>query len=131
MVVVDSVAPVSVIASPEPGAVVNPPDLLIWGVATDGYGLSMVEVSLDGAQTWQPAELMTAASMKSGTLPESLPDDAVLWQLTLPVAGGHALVIYSRATDQAGNVQRLGAPVRVTAATGGGHNIWMPLINRQ
>ena len=130
-VTVDSVAPVSVIASPEPGAVVSPPDLRIWGVATDGYGLDKVEVSLDGARTWQPAELMAAAAEGDALLPRAVVDDGVIWQLTLPVAGGESLIIYSRATDLAGNVQRLGAPVRVTVMAGDMRKIWLPLVNRQ
>ena len=58
-------------------------------------------------------------------------DDGVIWQLTLPVAGGESLIIYSRATDLAGNVQRLGAPVRVTVMAGDMRKIWLPLVNRQ
>ncbi len=129
-VTVDSIAPVSVIASPEPSAVVSPPDLLIWGVASDGLGLSTVEVSLDGAQTWQPAELVMAATMDDDTLRKPLPDDTVLWNLMVPVSSGQNLIIYARATDLAGNVQRLGAPVRVTVAADAERRIWMPLVNR-
>ncbi|MEZ4768649.1 MAG: hypothetical protein R2844_09515 [Caldilineales bacterium] len=97
------------IASPEPGAAIGPPDLRIWGVATDGHGLDEVEISLDGAQTWQPAELMAAASLSDVVLPKAITDDGVIWHLNVPVTGGESFVIYSRATDLAGNVERLGA----------------------
>ncbi|HRX05361.1 MAG TPA: hypothetical protein P5148_19580, partial [Anaerolineae bacterium] len=60
-----------------------------------------------------------------------LADDGVIWQLDVPVAGGESLIIYSRAADLAGNVQRLGAPVRVTVMAGDMRKIWLPLVNRQ
>ncbi|MCB0257196.1 MAG: hypothetical protein KDI55_26040, partial [Anaerolineae bacterium] len=75
--------------------------------------------------------LRSAAAAGDALLPQAVADDGVIWQLTVPVTGGESFVIYSRATDQAGNVERLGAPVRVTVMAGAMRQTWLPLVNRQ
>ena len=56
-VTVDSIAPVSTIVAPQPGDVVTGLQISVSGVAADGNGISMVEVSIDGGQSWMAAEL--------------------------------------------------------------------------
>jgi hypothetical protein len=124
-VTVDSVPPVSVIVEPQPGAVVVPPDLLVWGMAYDGHGIGRVEVSVDGARTWQPAELISQATIAQEELRAAMPGDAVLWQLRVPVSG--LLIIHYRAIDLAGNQETLKTPVRVQAQSVA-RQLWMPLI---
>jgi hypothetical protein len=105
--------------------------LLVWGVATDGHVLDRLEVSLDGAQTWQPAELAPPAAPDAAARSQAQLEDGVIWHLNVPLTGGQSLVIYSRATDLAGNVERLGAPVRVNVLDGAARKIWLPLVNGQ
>jgi hypothetical protein len=127
-VTVDSIAPVSQITVPEPGSVVFPPELVIQGLAYDGYGLSSVEVSLDGGLTWQPAELVRDPAAAGLALTE----DAVTWynRVPLPDPGDGDLIIHSRAIDLAGNLEAVGTPVRVQVQTDV-RRVWLPLVIRE
>jgi hypothetical protein len=131
LVTVDSVSPASTIVQPKPAALVSGGHILVWGLASDGWGLAQVEVSLDGGRNWQPALLGDAARSLldsrgvSGVPPaDELPAGSEVWALELAVAG-FDVAIRSRATDLAGNVEGLRAPVRVTLVA---HRIWLPLI---
>lgn len=124
-VTVDSIAPVSSIVEPEPGSVVVAPELFVSGVAQDGHGISTVQVSLDGGLTWHEAEVMRDQAAGGVT------GDAVTWQYQVPVSelGSGGLVIQSRATDLAGNLEALDVPVRVQIRTDA-QQVRMPLILR-
>jgi hypothetical protein len=127
-VTVDSVAPVSQIAYPEPGASVPEacltlPDgqVLLWGSVTDGMATETVQASVDGGQTWQAAlRGADAAALLARTLCDSAKAAALdndqsltrLWAITLPAPYGE-LALRSRAVDTAGNVEALKAPRRV------------------
>jgi hypothetical protein len=131
LVTVDSVSPASTIVQPKAGALVGGGQILVWGLASDGWGVSGVEVSLDGGRNWQPALLGDAARSLldsrevSGVPPvDELPVGSEVWSLELAIPG-FDMAIRSRATDLAGNVEGLRAPVRVTLAA---HRIWLPLI---
>ncbi len=115
-VIVDSIAPVTDILDPLPGADVLPPSLRISGVAYDN-NLDTVEVSVDGGQSWQLAEL------------EPPSEGIGNWsaQVALPVPGWETLIIQSRGIDLTGNRETLGAPVRVHVQEDV-IPLWMPLV---
>jgi hypothetical protein len=135
-VTVDSLRPVSTIERPLAGSTVAGEEVTLWGYADDGWGVSRVEVSLDGGQTWQPALLGAAASALVNVpvpAPRGTPDTSargstklylplvhsgraengtVLWALKVRAPYGN-LALRSRAVDLAGNLESLRAPVRV------------------
>ncbi len=130
-VTVDTVAPSSMIAYPEPGAVLNDRQVLVWGLAADGWGVGQVDVSLDGGTTWDAALLGQAARDLLASLgvpdvppPDQLPAGMNVWAIQLEAQSFH-LAIRSRATDLAGNVEPLQPPVRVIIE----HlKYWLPLV---
>jgi hypothetical protein len=130
-VTVDSVAPSSTILYPEAGAVLGGPEVLVFGLASDGWGVAGVEVSLDGGQRWQAAvlgaeaqELLASVGVSEVPLRAQLPPGTEVWAAVVE-ARGFNLAIRSRATDLAGNVERVRAPVRVTLS----HlQYWLPLV---
>ena len=131
-VIVNSVPPKTTIAQPEAGDLIGPGTTLVWGIAQDGWGVDGVEVSVAGG-TWQEASLGDAARAlvnEIGRQP-GVPEDAVLWavNVALPVQPG-PMVIQTRATDWAGNVESPAQKVRANSAAG---RIWLPLtpMNRQ
>jgi hypothetical protein len=130
--VVDSVKPSSIIVSPEPGVVLDGNQVLVWGLASDGWGLAQVEASLDGGQRWQPALLGEQARVLLDTLgvtdvppPDQLPPGTDVWAALIQ-ATAFDLAIRSRATDLAGNVETPGVPVRITRSH---FRYWLPLVN--
>ena len=132
-VTVDSIAPASAIVYPQPGGIVDANRVLVWGLAADGWGVAQVDVSIDGGRTWTPALLgedamtMLASAGVSGVVPDDqLPAGTQNWTISLPNPGTD-LAIRSRATDLAGNVEPLKAPVRVTVAS---QRIMLPFILR-
>jgi hypothetical protein len=127
-VTVDTVRPGSEISYPEAGAVLESRQVLVWGVASDGWGVAQVEVSLDGGTSWEPALLGQEARdlLASLGVPDvPLGDD--VWAAMLE-AHAYNLAIRSRATDLAGNVEPVGVPVRVTIQH---QTYWLPLVRRQ
>ncbi len=133
LVTVDSVSPASTIVEPKPGALVGGGQILVWGLASDGWGLAQVEVSLDGGRNWQPALLGDAARSLldsrgvGGVLPaDELPAGSEVWAVELAVLEID-MDIRSRATDLAGNVEGLRAPLRVFLLA---QRIFVPLISR-
>ncbi len=91
---VDNVPPTSSISNPAPGELLMGATYTISGTALDGYGLSAVQVSIDGG-AWQSA---------SGTSSWS-------YDWPLPLYGTFA--IRSRAIDVAGNAQTPGDSLTV------------------
>ncbi|MGA9456606.1 MAG: molybdopterin-dependent oxidoreductase [Pseudolabrys sp.] len=88
------VAPESVIVSPAPESHVGPRDVEIWGWAWADSGVSTVEISVDGGQSWRVAELEPRSGWR--------------WQKfrTIWDAGGEGeAVLMSRATDRQGKMQ--------------------------
>jgi hypothetical protein len=133
-VVVDTVAPSSVIAYPEAGTVLNDRQVLIWGLAGDGWGVAQVDVSLDGGASWNPAlvgdsarDLLASLGVPDVPPPDELPDGVEVWALQIE-AHAYSLAIRSRATDLAGNEEPLQSPVRVTIAH---WKYWLPLVSQQ
>ena len=61
-VVIDNIAPSSMIAYPEAGAVLDDRNVLVWGLAADGWSVAQVDVSLDGGTTWNAAQFGAAAN---------------------------------------------------------------------
>jgi hypothetical protein len=101
----DSAPPTSSITSPSAGATfANGTTVTISGTATDSGGgvVAGVEVSTDGGSTWHPATTMSAAST------------SVTWSYTWSAAGSGQVTIESRATDDAGNMEKPGPGVSVT-----------------
>lgn len=99
VVVPDTAAPVSQIASPVAGSILNAGQMYaISGTASDTGGgtVTLVEVSTDGGATWVPA-----VGQANWTYD---------WT---PVVGG-AVKLLSRATDSNGNIEIPGAGVSVT-----------------
>jgi hypothetical protein len=124
-IVIDSVAPRTLIAEPEPGDQVEARQTVVWGIARDGWGVAGVEVSVAGGP-WQQAELGVAAMdllAKTGRQPD-LPEETELWALNvnLPVRLG-LVAIQARATDWAGNIEDPPQKVRVHAAY---TRLWFP-----
>ena len=130
-VVVDTIAPSSMIVYPETGAVLDGRDMLVWGLAADGWGVERVDVSLDGGTTWDAAMLGQAARDLLASLgvpdvppPDQLPAGMNVWAIQLEAQSFH-LAIRSRATDLAGNVESLQPPVRVIIEH---QKYWLPLV---
>jgi DMSO/TMAO reductase YedYZ molybdopterin-dependent catalytic subunit len=88
------VAPESVIVSPAPDSQVGPRDVEIWGWAWADSGVSTVEISVDGGQSWRAAELEPRSGWR--------------WQKFRTVwdAGSEGeAVLMSRAIDRQGKMQ--------------------------
>ncbi|MFN8475367.1 MAG: Ig-like domain-containing protein [Anaerolineae bacterium] len=138
-VTIDNVKPQSSIVSPQPGTTlpqqgqdVLPGEMLAWGYAVDGWAVSGVDVSVDGAQTWHRAELGQAAAellARYGKAQEKVAE-AELWAIVLPTPLGDVMV-NSRAIDRAGNVEVMKAPVRVTQTHAAPIHLWLPFIFRR
>ncbi|MFN8474925.1 MAG: Ig-like domain-containing protein [Anaerolineae bacterium] len=135
-VTVDNVRPQSSIVSPQPGATLPLPDqnvlpgeMLAWGYALDGWGVTAVEVSVDGGQAWHRAEIGQAAAELLGHYGKAAQAGtaAQLWAIVLPTPVGDVMV-NSRAIDRAGNVEGMKAPVRVTQTHEPPMRLWLPLI---
>ena len=88
------IAPESVIVSPAPNERLSGSSQEIWGWAWAHSGLQKVEVSVDGGQSWQLAELGPAVQ-------RSWQKFRLRWR---PEASGSAVLI-SRATDRNGEAQ--------------------------
>ncbi|MFN8474924.1 MAG: NosD domain-containing protein [Anaerolineae bacterium] len=137
-VTVDNVRPQSSIVSPQPGATLPLPDqnvlpgeMLAWGYALDGWGVTAVEVSVDGGQAWHQAEIGQAAAELLGRYGKAAQAGATeeLWAIVLPTPVGDVMV-NSRAIDRAGNVEGMKAPVRVTQTHEPPIHLWLPAIVR-
>ena len=101
----DTGAPTSTVTSPSAGAIIaNGSTVTVCGTATDSGGgvVAGVEVSTDGGSTWHPVTTMSADSA------------SVTWSYTWSAAGGGAVTIKSRATDDDGDTETPGAGVAVT-----------------
>ncbi len=86
----------SIITSPTFGTALHPGPQLISGLAWSGSGpIAAVEVSVDGAGAWQPAQLIGATT----------PHTWQAWQFTTPELGPGRHALRCRATDVAGNTQ--------------------------
>lgn len=98
---VDSISPLSQIASPASGQYIRASLLVITGTASDvGSGVKRVEVSIDGG----------AWALATGVSP---------WQYVWsPVGGDGPHTLRSRATDNAGNVESPSAGVTITLDNG-------------
>ena len=122
------------IAYPEAGAVLDDRNMLVWGLAADGWGVAEVDASLDGGTTWHAALLGDDARAMLASLgvpdvppPDQLPTGMDVWAIQLEATNFH-LAIRSRATDLAGNIEPLRAPVRVIID----HvSYWLPLMLEQ
>ena len=127
-VTVDTVAPASEIVYPEQGATLDDRFVLVWGLAADGWGVSRVDVSLDGGGTWDAALLGDdARDLLADLGVPNVPPDGDIWAIQREAASFH-LAIRSRATDPAGNTEPLQPPVRVTVE----HvKYWLPLVKEQ
>ncbi|MCP4167502.1 MAG: hypothetical protein GY759_16655 [Chloroflexi bacterium] len=133
IVTIDSIPPASTIAYPQPGGAYGGHQILVWGLASDGWGLEQVEVSLDGGRTWSTAMLADQARslLENQNVADvlthgQLPEGATIWA-TLLESDANKLVIRSRATDLAGNVETLRTPVRVTQSA---QFIYIPLVTQ-
>ncbi|MCB0202246.1 MAG: hypothetical protein KDI03_19430, partial [Anaerolineae bacterium] len=133
-VVVDNIAPSSMIAYPESGTVLDDRNVLVWGLAADGWSVAQVDVSLDGGTTWNAAQFGAAARDLLASLgvpdvppPDQLPAGMDVWAIQIEATSFH-LAIRSRATDLAGNQESLNPPVRVLID----HvKYWLPLVLEQ
>lgn len=86
----------AVIATPQDGARVRGREISITGTAWSGEApVSRVEVSTDGAATWQAAELGAPASAYAATP----------WRFTWRPERPGTFTLVARATDAAGNTQ--------------------------
>ena len=101
----DTVAPVSQITSPVPGAAIqNGSAVTVSGTATDSGGgvVAGVEISADGGATWHPVTSMSAAAA------------SVTWSYTWEATGAGNVQLETRATDDSGNIESPGDGVTVT-----------------
>jgi len=95
----------SVIVSPKPGASTELDDIEVKGFAWSGggRGIVRVDVSADGGQTWQTAEL------KDGSQQHPLRSWAwTFWEASVPVPEarrGQEVTVLCRATDSSYNTQ--------------------------
>jgi hypothetical protein len=133
LVTVDSVSPASTIVEPKSGALLGDGQILVWGLASDGWGLAGVEVSLDGGRSWQPAQvgdearsLLDSRGVSEVPPADELPAGSEVWAVE-PAVPGYDMDIRSRASDLAGNVEGLRAPLRVFLLA---QRIFVPLISR-
>jgi sulfite oxidase len=89
----------SLITSPRPRALVKRGRLRVTGFAWDGpHGVRRVEVSTDGARTWQPAALLEETEGRAWRR----------WFIDLDLEPG-SLTLMARATDRSGAAQPLEA----------------------
>jgi hypothetical protein len=94
----DKTSPVTKIASPANGALVNVGRVTITGTATDVGGVvSGVEISVDGGKTWHPA---------NGT-------DRWSYEWQVPAAGSGTVTILTRGSDDTVNVETPGKGITV------------------
>jgi len=129
-VTVDSIDPTSTQSYPLAGASVPETclaipagSILMWGTMSDGGGFGSEQVSVDGGQTWQNAQIgQAAATLLAQSLCQgaALADQksTTLWAAVLLAPYGE-IALRSRAVDRAGNVEALKAPVRVQHVQGG------------
>ncbi|MBI4321984.1 MAG: DUF11 domain-containing protein [Chloroflexi bacterium] len=96
-VLVDNTGPTSIITAPTEGIVITGTTQSISGTASDGYGVSAVDVAVNGGP-WQRAIGTTSWT----------------YDWTVPITEGMSYSIRSRATDAAGNVESPGAGATVT-----------------
>ena len=89
---VDMLPPISHIVFPENGTVYDGTEIVIIGVAEDGNGsgVSRVEISIDGGETW------------------ILADGTATWRGQIAIHKGGTYTILSRAIDIAGNIEKIG-----------------------
>jgi hypothetical protein len=95
----DTTPPSSTIEAPADNELITGKTYLVQGTASDdpgGSGVALVELSFDGGATWVAAEGTESWSYE--------------WQIT----GDGEYTIWSRATDNAGNVETPGPGVTVT-----------------
>ena len=86
------------IDTPAPGARLAPGDHTVAGVAYAGTrGIQQVDVSTDGGQSWQTAELLDGAAPGQ--------DRWVRWRAPFTLAAGTERRLLARATDGTGQVQ--------------------------
>ncbi|MFN8485854.1 MAG: FG-GAP-like repeat-containing protein [Anaerolineae bacterium] len=123
-VTVDNVAPTSTLdyplggaAAPEACLRVAQGNILMWGTARDGWGVSRAQVSVDGGQTWTDALIGgAAADLLANTLCHDAASKAdagaTLWAAVVPAPPG-PLALRARAIDRAGNVGALQPPLRI------------------
>ncbi len=82
---------------PASGASLPPGDHQIAGIAYAGdRGVSKVEYSADGGQTWQPATFLE---------PQPTPDTWVRWQGSFTLPAGGSVQLVARCVDGAGTLQ--------------------------
>jgi hypothetical protein len=86
------------IDTPAPGARLAPGPNTLAGVAYAGRrGIQQVEVSSDGGESWQRADLLDA--------PAPGQDRWVRWQASVTLAPGATTTLLARATDGSGELQ--------------------------
>jgi DMSO/TMAO reductase YedYZ molybdopterin-dependent catalytic subunit len=86
----------SIIAWPGEGDTVGPGSHTVFGFAWSGFGqIAQVEVSTDTQRTWSPARLIHGDGPLAWTR----------WEYTWSPSASGSVVLASRATDSAGNVQ--------------------------
>jgi PKD repeat protein len=115
LVYIDGQAPSVSITDPVEGQVISITTYTIQGAAADDIGLSLVEVSTDGGETWQPA-----MGLENWTYTWAVPPE---YQVS------HTLL--ARATDQVGN-STVSTPVEVVVAVAPAEplNLYLPIIMR-
>jgi DMSO/TMAO reductase YedYZ molybdopterin-dependent catalytic subunit len=88
----------SVITEPLSGAVVHRGRIQVRGLAWSGCGkISAVQLSTDGATSWQAASLDIGANRY----------DWLMWSVSLTLSRSGVVELISKATDSAGNAQPL------------------------
>jgi hypothetical protein len=99
---VDNVPPISIITSPQDGAILKGASYSISGIVTDGAGsgVDLVEVSTDGGNTWDEA-----------TISGDTGNESFSFEWSLPVSGTFNIV--SRAKDLAENQESPGNGITV------------------
>ncbi|MCB0245710.1 MAG: hypothetical protein KDI12_20020, partial [Anaerolineae bacterium] len=113
------------IVYPEQGATLDDRFVLVWGLAADGWGVSRVDVSLDGGGTWDAALLGDdARDLLADLGVPNVPPGGLIWAIQREATSFH-LAIRSRATDLAGNTEPLQPPVRVIIQH---QRYWLPLV---
>jgi len=99
---VDNVPPISIITSPQDGAILKGATYIISGIVTDGTGsgVALVEVSTDGGNTWNDATISGDTGYENFS-----------YEWSLPLEGTFNLL--SRAKDEAENQESPGSGVTV------------------